>query len=91
MTRTEILEAAKKCINGDRDTQYGDPENNFSKIASLWGLYLRRAMTAEDVAIMMCLFKIARIQGSDFLSTDSWIDLIGYAACGGEIAEKRKS
>ena len=91
MTRVEFLEAAKSCICGDRDEQYGKPENNFRKIAALWGYYLKRAITAEDVAIMMCLFKIARLQSSDYASEDSWIDLIGYAACGGEIAERRKS
>ena len=36
----------------------------------------------EDVACMMTLFKIARLQGSGYKSRDSWIDAIGYLACG---------
>lgn len=91
MTRTEFLEAAKKCICGDRDKQYGSPEDSFQRVAKLWGMYLNKVLVAEDVAILMCLFKITRIESSDYLSTDSWVDLIGYAACGGEIAERRKS
>ena len=47
-------------------------------------------MTSYDVAVMMCLFKIARLQSSAFESVDSWVDLIGYAACGGEIALRGK-
>ena len=38
----------------------------------------------EDVAAMMCLFKIARI-ATGHGKADNWIDLAGYAACGGEL------
>jgi hypothetical protein len=38
-----------------------------------------------DVAMMMALLKIARIQ-SGTATEDSFVDLAGYAACGGEIA-----
>lgn len=88
MTRTEILAEAEKCVCSDRNLQYGEPEDNFSDIARLWSAYLDTDLGAEDVAIMMCLFKIARIKGSFYESKDSWVDLIGYAACGGEIATR---
>lgn len=90
MTRVEFLEEAKKRICGDRNVQYGEPENNFQRVAKLWGMYLNKVLVAEDVAILMCLFKIARLRDSNYKSEDSWIDLIGYAACGGEISERRK-
>lgn len=38
----------------------------------------------EDVAMMMSLLKIARIRNGGG-SGDSFVDLAGYAACGGEI------
>lgn len=39
----------------------------------------------EDVAMLMALLKIARIcTGTG--TADSFVDLAGYAACGGEIA-----
>lgn len=50
-----------------------------------------KAIFPEDVAMMMALLKIARIKNGGG-SGDSFVDLAGYAACGGEIwAEKRKS
>ena len=88
MTRKEILAEAEKCVCSDRNLQYGEPEDNFNTIAKFWSAYLDADLGAVDVAIMMCLFKIARIKGSLYEDKDSWIDLIGYAACGGEIATK---
>lgn len=29
MKREEILDAAKRCVCGDREKDYGSPENNF--------------------------------------------------------------
>lgn len=44
----------------------------------------------EDVAAMMCLFKAARIAtGHD--KADNWVDLAGYAACGGELQGERRA
>lgn len=92
MTREEILSAAKKCVCGDRDQQYGSPENSFKVIANLWFSYLHGKklikdgvyILAEDVAAMMALFKIARIATGQN-KEDNWIDIAGYAACGGEV------
>lgn len=90
MTRAEILDTEKSMVTGQREQDYGTPEDNFSAIARLWSAYAGYTYSAEDVAIMMCLFKIGRIttgSGTD----DSYIDLAGYAACAGEIrAERRK-
>ena len=88
MTRIETLQKAEKCVNGDRDLKYGKPEDNFSVIAGYWGKYLNINVKPVDVAIMMCLFKIARLKTSSFEDLDSWVDLAGYAACGAEIATK---
>ncbi len=33
MTRSEILDAAHKCVCGDREEDYGSPEKNFQTIA----------------------------------------------------------
>jgi len=86
MTREEILDQAKQIVSGDRDKQYGQPEDNFAKVAALWANYLETPIGAEDVAAMMILFKVARLIGSEYKSVDSWVDIAGYAACGGEIA-----
>lgn len=93
MTRKEILENAMRCVSGDRDEQYGKPEDSFLTIARFWTAYLNAAVVDDgvsinikrhDVAAMLALMKIARI-ATGVQKDDSWIDLAGYAACGGEI------
>lgn len=84
MTRTEILHEAETQITGQREQDYGSPENNFALIANLWSDYLDAEVTALDVAMMMCLLKIARIKNGGGTG-DSFVDIAGYAACGGEI------
>ncbi len=92
MKRAEILDNAKKCVCGQREQDYGKPENNFQTIADLWNAYLDlprdSSINAGDVAMMMALMKIARIR-TGTATEDSFVDLAGYAACGGEIMENR--
>ena len=95
--REEILQKAKECVCGQRGQDYGKAENNFETIGLMWGVYLNAAhpeytknfpinlIKAQDVAVMMALLKIARI-ATGTGTEDSFIDLAGYAACGGEIA-----
>jgi hypothetical protein len=91
--RDDFLEQAKELINGQRAKDYGDAKENHQKIASLWSAYLtcKRPdgssyihITPEDVVLMMMLVKVARITHSS--TTDSWVDLCGYAALGGEFS-----
>ncbi len=92
MTRQEVLDAARACVCGEREQAYGSPEDSFAAIADLWTAYLHagrnlptnRELVAEDVALMMILLKVARQIGRG--KEDNWIDMAGYAACGGEIA-----
>lgn len=92
LTRADILHAAEKCVCGQREQDYGTPEDNFKAIAELWNVYLDRISVGKygntivdekDVAVMMALLKIARIARGGG-KADSWIDLAGYAACGAE-------
>lgn len=64
MTREEVLQAAAKCVNGDRQEDYGSPENNFGLVAAFWNAYLRPCMRpniigidSKDVAAMLGLLK----------------------------------
>ena len=90
MTRKEILSQADKCVNGQREQDYGTPEQNFQVIADLWSVYMGVTFSAVDVAMMMSLLKIARIRSGGGTG-DSFVDLAGYAACGGELAEMAKT
>ena len=93
MTRNEVLERAAECVSGDREQDYGSPEQNFKTISMLWSVYLQRTprsyISEVDVAAMLALLKIARI-GSGNAKSDNWIDLAGYAACGGEIESRNE-
>lgn len=92
MKRAEVLEEAKKCVCGQREQDYGSPEDNFSTIGHFWSTYLKAShpeinlseITPKDVAVMMSLLKVARIATGS--SPDSFVDLAGYAARAGEIA-----
>ena len=89
MTREEILSKAKECVCGQREKDYGSPEHNFRLIADLWTDYLGRLISTTDVAMMMALLKIARIKNGGGTG-DSFVDLAGYAACGGELNSHSK-
>lgn len=84
MTRAEILHEAEVCVCGKRQEDYGSPEDNFKLIGDLWSAYTGADISAKDVAVMMALLKIARIK-TGIGTMDSFVDLAGYAACGGEI------
>jgi len=88
--RERVLDAARQCVLKDRNATHGDPEDNFRDIAAFWTTYLQGRypglqLQAYDVAAMMALVKISRIAISP-QQADHWIDLAGYAACGGEVA-----
>ena len=42
MTRSEILAGADLCVSGNREQDYGSPEQNFKTISLLWSVYLQR-------------------------------------------------
>lgn len=89
--RADILDAAEKCVCQDRKDAYGNLEDNFEKIADLWTAYLvgldddEICLTGCDVANMMILLKVAR-GAANPAHLDNWVDIAGYAACGGELS-----
>lgn len=89
MRRQDILQSAADCVSGRRQEDYGSPEDSFGRTAKLWTAYKGVEFTAVDVAVMMIQLKIARItEGRN--TEDSWVDVAGYAACGGEISTERR-
>lgn len=86
MKRADILATASEYVTTDRAATHGDAEDNFRRIADLWNAYMGvDDITSIDVAVMLALLKVARIR-SNPTHADNWIDIAGYAACGGEIA-----
>lgn len=86
MNREQCLDEAKRNTTGQRQIDYGTPEDNFGVIAKLWTAYDGRVIfTALDVAMMLALLKVARTKGN-LAHYDNYVDLAGYAACAAEIA-----
>lgn len=97
MTRSELLHAAEVCVCGQREEDYGTPEDSFRVIGELWETYLKAkcignpqaevCIVPEDVAALLGLLKIARI-ATGHGKSDNWVDLAGYAACGEELQSR---
>lgn len=85
--RVEALREAARIIAGDRDAQYGGPEDNFNRIAKVWAVILGVEVTAEDVAMCMVGVKLARYASKSGFQPDTWIDIAGYAGCGFEVGK----
>ena len=83
--RGSILRLAIETINGERQDTYGNPEDSFATIAYYWNTYLDSigvdidicSLSGKDVAIMMSLFKIARMSGQKY-TRDNFVDAAGY-------------
>ena len=87
MKREQILNKAKVLISGERAIDYGDAYVNHKRIAELWTTILGKNITVEQVYACMIAVKLSRlIETPDH--EDSWIDICGYAALGGEKNER---
>lgn len=89
--RQEMLRDAEKIITGERDAQYGGPEENFDRIARIWSVIFGKEITPEDVAMAMVGLKVARYASKSGFQPDTWTDIAGYAACGYEVEGKKNS
>jgi hypothetical protein len=87
--RETVLEDARQAVCSDRNTEYGEPIDNFSRWAGACNaLGYRRPGGGElkphDLAVIMSLGKLSRsVQSPD--KQDTWVDLAGYAAVGYEL------
>ena len=86
--RGRVLFKASRIINGERQTEYGNPEDSFAVIAKYWSVYLGKPISASDVAMMMVLFKIAREQNGAG-KEDNIIDACGYLALYGDMRSEK--
>jgi hypothetical protein len=84
MNRTDILDAARQAVTVDRAATHGQLEDSFGLVAAYWSAHLGTPVSRSDVAVMMIQLKLARIKTSPE-HADHWIDVAGYAACGGEV------
>ncbi len=74
-------DAAREAIDivcGERQDQYGNPEDSFKNIAAFWSAFLGVDITPYQACVMMILFKLARVKGQAY-HRDNFVDAIGYA------------
>lgn len=84
--RSATLRTADGLVNGDRQDEYGTPDVNLGRIATLWGVIFGHEVTKSEVALALACLKVARLVQTPW-SRDGWVDLAGYAAIGAEVSE----
>jgi len=82
MNAREYLNEARATIQ-DRGLDYGHPQDNMQRTASLWSAYLEMPVTDYQVAMCMALVKIAR--SMETAKTDTYVDLAAYVAISGQL------
>jgi hypothetical protein len=85
MNRAQILDAANQCVTVDRAATHGAPKDTFARIGAVWSARLGVEVTPAQVCILLADLKTCRAWGNPG-HADNWVDLAGYAACGGELA-----
>ena len=83
MNRKEVLRKTETLVNGPRAKEYGDAHENHARIAQMWSVLLDKPVTIQQVYQCMVAVKLARLVVTPD-HEDSWIDICGYGALGGE-------
>jgi len=86
--RDDFLMAAQDVINGSRASEYGDNLETQSRIALIWSGILGITVEAHQVPLLFITAKALRAS-RNAAHKDSWVDIAGYAALGGEIGVKQ--
>jgi hypothetical protein len=90
--RARVLDEAKRITATDRNSSYGEPEDNFQRIADFWNIWLQGKLkdgvklTQGDTAAMQIMVKVAREMNAP--NEDNKTDIAGYAACWAEVDSK---
>lgn len=82
--RREALAEVENCVCRDRNNTYGDAEDEFGRVATVWSTLFKTELKPEDVALALAALKIVRAS-SNRGHRDNWIDMAGYAVCGAGI------
>jgi len=88
MNREEILKKAGGIINGERAKDYGDAYENHERIAKMWSVLLDTDVSVSQVYQCMVAVKLSRLIVSPE-HEDSWVDICGYGALGGEYPQNK--
>lgn len=87
-----VLKRAESLITGARHADYGDPYDDFDRVATMWSAVTGHQFTPHDVPMAMICLKLSRLTESPG-NQDHWTDICGYAALGFQVMieeEKRR-
>ena len=79
---------AHALVRGDRNATYGNPLQDFERIAVIWSGILNMIVTPEHVGMCLIGLKLAREAYKHH--RDSLVDIAGYAECLELIAETKE-
>ena len=71
-----ILEEAQEILEGERDSDYGDPVANFNRISRIASSILDYTISPEDCVVVMMAVKLSREQYKH--KRDNLVDLVAY-------------
>jgi hypothetical protein len=75
----DILEEALRLTTGDRQAQYGPPDQDFARTARMWSALKGIEFEARDVAMFMICLKLSREVHQR--KRDNAVDGAGYFRC----------
>ncbi|MEM9588988.1 MAG: DUF6378 domain-containing protein [Planctomycetota bacterium] len=82
----DVLEEALKITQGDRQAQYGPPDQDFRRTAEMWnGLFsdgLKEGWRFEPVHVALAMVCLKASREMHQRKRDNFVDMAGYARCG---------
>ena len=76
----DILTEALNLTTGDRQNQYGPPDQDFVRTAQMWSALKGVKFSTTDVADFQICIKLSR--NTHQKKRDNYVDIAGYARCG---------
>ena len=84
--RVSILEEALEILEGERDSDYGDPVAKFNRISRIASSILNETITPEQCVVVMMAVKLSREQYKH--KRDNLVDLVAYTEIYNRIKEQ---
>lgn len=87
----DVLEEALRITRGDRQNQYGPPDQDFRRTARMWAALLETCIVVREDGVgleitprmvAMCMIALKLSRETHQRSRDNWVDAAGYARCG---------
>ena len=87
MNHIDFLKTAEKLVD-ERGEQYGDLEENFARIISIFDAMTGIGLTCHEAALFLVAVKMARLRTSPD-KADTYADAINYLAFAGQFGDAK--